>query len=70
MPKTYYAGGHIDQITCQICHRTFRADFRTVNKLMKLHLLKEHEVTMPHCPTQPDSVTYTFNAKNVIVKPS
>ena len=70
MPKLYDAGGQIDQMTCRICNRTFRADFRTANKLMKLHLLKEHQVTKPHGPTQPDSITYTTNPKNVIVKPS
>ena len=67
MPKTYYAGGQIDQMTCQICNRTFRADFRSANKLIKLHLLKEHKVTKPQGPAQPDSITYTMNAKNVIV---
>ena len=66
MPKLYDQGGQIDQMTCGYCKRIFRGDYRSVNKLIRLHLLKEHGITEYSVPKKPESVTYSLQPKTAI----
>ena len=43
MPKML-SGGCISTIVCPLCDRQFRGDERNVNKIIRLHLEKAHNV--------------------------
>lgn len=64
MPTYFKSGAFIDQLSCDYCKRMYRGDTRTVNKLMSLHMLKEHGITKKTFNNKPDVVTYTINHKN------
>ena len=45
-------------IKCLACDRQFRGDGKMVNKLVKLHMLKEHGNTVPNDPCKSESTAY------------
>ena len=64
MPKYHETGAFIDQLTCEHCKRMYRGATRTINKLMILHMLKEHNITLQKHDSKPDVVTRSINLKN------
>ena len=66
MPKSnkYFKTGEVrEKLECKLCERMYRGNHCTINKLMTLHMLKEHNITRT-ANNKPDIVTRTTNAKN------